>query len=129
MPKHVFVNFVSDPANDHMKSIVGLACAARAVSEGHDVSVFFAAAGVRLLESDFIDILDKEMASDVPMVRSFMESLLDGAKLYCSFGSVKAVLGYEEGDNALIVPDDNIVWSGPPGVIELTVTSDSQLVY
>ena len=54
MAKKVFVKFVSDPAHDRMKSIVGLACAAQAVNDGHDVSVFFAAAGVRLLDPQFL---------------------------------------------------------------------------
>ncbi len=54
MTKKVFVKFVSDPAHDRMKSIVGLACAAQAVNDGHDVSVFFAAAGVRLLDPHFL---------------------------------------------------------------------------
>ena len=49
MGKKVFIKFVSEPKNDMLKSIVGLACAAQAVSDGHDVNVFFAAAGTRLL--------------------------------------------------------------------------------
>ena len=44
--QNVFVKFVSDPALDRLKSIVGLACAA-CRADGHNVSVFFAASGVR----------------------------------------------------------------------------------
>ena len=40
-----------------------------------------------------------------------------------------AVLGHAEGDGALVVPDDQIAWSGPPGVIALARDSDVQLVY
>ncbi|GIR76275.1 MAG: hypothetical protein CM15mP78_09740 [Candidatus Poseidoniales archaeon] len=40
MTKNVFIKFVSDPAHDRIKSIVGLACASQAVNDGHDVSVF-----------------------------------------------------------------------------------------
>ena len=58
-----------------------------------------------------------------------MESITENATLYCSFASVKATLGHSEGDGALIVPDDRIKWSGPPGVIELSADSDIQLVY
>ena len=47
MGKEVFVKFVSEPRNDQIKSIVGLACAAQAIEDGHNVSVFFAAAGTR----------------------------------------------------------------------------------
>ena len=129
MPKIVFIKFVSDPANDRIKSIVGLACAARAVEDGHDVRVFFAAAGTRFLEPSFLAELEAEMGADSTMVHGFMNTLLEGAELHCSFASVKAVLGHEEGDGALCVPDEKIAWSGPPGVIGLTTSSDAQLVY
>ena len=58
-----------------------------------------------------------------------MREIAENATLYCSFASVKATLGHSEGDGALIVPDDDIKWSGPPGVIELSADSDIQLVY
>ena len=41
MSKRIFVKFVSDPNNDPVKTIVGLACASRAVADGHDVNVFW----------------------------------------------------------------------------------------
>ena len=129
MGKSIFVNFVSDPANDRMKSIVGLACAAQAVKDGHNVSVFFAAAGVRFLDAAFLTELEAEMGPDSTMVHGFMDALLAGADLHCSFGSVKAVLGHAEGDGALFISDDKIAWSGPPGVIALATASDVQLMY
>lgn len=129
MAKSVFVKFVSDPNNDSIKTIVGLACAAQAVADGHSVNVFFAAASVRLLEAEYLDQLDKEMGGDSRMVRSFMDALVAGATLHCSFGSVKAVLGHSEGDGALVVADEQIAWSGPPGVIALATDSDVQLLY
>ncbi len=129
MEKKVFVKFVSEPRNDTLKSIVGLACAAQAVADGHQVSVFFAASGTRLLDPDFIRGVDAEMGLDSKMVSGFMESLISSAKLYCSFASVNATLGISEGDGALIVPDDQIEWSGPPGVIALATDSDVQLTY
>ena len=129
MAKHVFVNFVSDPAHDRLKSIVGLACAAQAVNDGHRVSVFFAAAGVRLLDAEFLNDLESDVGPDSAMVHGFMDSLLKGADLHCSFGSVKATLGHAEGDGALYVPDDEIAWSGPPGVVALSTAYDVQLVY
>ena len=129
MAKSLFVKFVSDPKNDSMKTIVGLACAAQAVADGHLVNVFFAAAGVRLLEEKYLDTLDQGMGGDSRMVRTFMDTLIEGATLHCSFGSVKAVLGHSEGDGALVVPDDQIAWSGPPGVIALAADSDAQLLY
>ena len=129
MSRKYFVKFVSEPRNDTIKTIVGVACAARAISEGHEVSVFFAAAGTRLLEPTYIEELNKEMGEDSTVVSDMMGTITDNATLYCSFASVKATLGHSEGDGALIVPDDKIKWSGPPGVIELSSASEVQLVY
>ena len=129
MSKKYFVKFVSEPRNDTIKTIVGVACAARAISEGHEVSVFFAAAGTRLLDPAYIDELNKEMGEESTVVSDMMGSITENATLYCSFASVKATLGHSEGDGALIVPDDRIKWSGPPGVIELSSASEIQLVY
>ena len=129
MSRKYFVKFVSEPRNDTIKTIVGVACAARAIEEGHDVSVFFAAAGTRLLDPAYIEELDREMGEGSTMVSDMMGSITDNATLYCSFASVKATLGHSEGDGALIVPDDSIEWSGPPGVIELSSASEVQLVY
>ena len=129
MSRKYFVKFVSEPRNDTIKTIVGIACAARAISEGHEVSVFFAAAGTRLLEPAYIEELDKEMGEDSTVVSDMMGTITENATLYCSFASVKATLGHSEGDGALIIPDDKIKWSGPPGVIELSSASEVQLVY
>ena len=123
------MKFVSEPRNDTIKTIVGVACAARAIEDGHDVSVFFAAAGTRLLDPSYIGELNEEMGSDSTMVSDMMGTITENATLYCSFASVKATLGHSEGDGALIVPDDRIKWSGPPGVIELSSASEVQLVY
>jgi len=129
MSKNVFFKFVSEPRNDTMKSIVGLACAAQAINDGHDVSIFFAAAGTRLLDKNYVDELEQELGAEIPIVAEFMNTILTGATLYCSFASVKAVLGYSEGDGALIVPDEQIQWSGPPGVISLATSSEIQFTY
>ncbi|MEC8577110.1 MAG: hypothetical protein VXY68_05265, partial [Candidatus Thermoplasmatota archaeon] len=103
MTKNVFIKFVSDPAHDRIKSIVGLACASQAVSDGHDVSVFFAAAGTRLLDPEFLSDLESDVGPDSTMVHGFMDNLLAGADLHCSFASVKTTLGHAEGDGALCV--------------------------
>jgi len=129
MSKKYFVKFVSEPKNDTIKTIVGIACAARAVTDGHDVSVFFAASGTRLLDRAYIEELDMEMGADSKAVSDMMEVITSNAVLYCSFASVKATLGHSEGDEALIIPDNEIKWSGPPGVIELSSASEVQLVY
>ena len=129
MSRKYFVKFVSEPKNDTVKTIVGVACAARAITEGHEVSVFFAAAGTRLLDPGYIEELNEEMGPDSTVISDMMGVIIENATLYCSFASVKATLGHSEGDGALIVPDDDIKWSGPPGVIELSADSDIQLVY
>ena len=125
MEKSVFVKFVSEPKNDSIKSIVGLACTAQAINDGHKVSVFFAAAGTRLLDPNYIE----ELGDGFPMITQIMETIVSKATLYCSFASVKAVLGHSEGDGALFVSDHKIEWSGPPGVIALATSSDVQLTY
>ena len=127
MSKKYFIKFVSEPKNDTIKSIVGIACTAQAIADGHDVSVFFAAAGTRLLDPNYIDELNIEMGPDSKFVSEMMEKIASNATLYCSFASVKATLGHSEGDGALIVSDDNITWSGPPGVLELSAASEIQL--
>ena len=129
MGKEVFVKFVSEPKNDQIKSIVGLACAAQAIDDGHNVSVFFTAAGTRLLDASYIQELDHEMGQDSTVVAGFMEKITTNATLYCSWASVKTTLGVLEGEGGLIVADDKIKWSGPPGVIHLATNSEVQLTY
>ena len=129
MSKRYFFKFVSEPKNDSIKSIVGIACTAQAIADGLDVSVFFAAAGTRLLDPEYIDELNQEMGPDSKVVTEMMDKISNNATLYCSWASVKATLGHVEGDGALIVPDDEITWSGPPGVIQLSSSSEIQLVY
>jgi hypothetical protein len=129
MAKSVFIKFVSEPKNDPFKTIVGISCAAQAIDDGHEVSVFFAASGTRLLDGEYIGELNREMGPDSTMVSDMLNKIFDSAVIYCSFGSVKATLGHSEGDGALNIADDKIVWSGPPGVIKLATNSDVQLTY
>ena len=129
MGKKYFFKFVSEPKNDLVRSIVGLACVGQAISDGHEVSVFFAGAGTRLLDEEFIEELNQEMGPDSKFITQLMENIIANSVLYCSFASVKSTLGYSEGDGALIVPDDQIEWSAPPGVIKLSADSEVQLVY
>jgi len=91
--------------------------------------VFFAASGTRLFDRGYIEELDKEIGADSKMVSGFMDESISKGTLFCSFASVKATLGHSEGDGALIVADDKIKWSGPPGVIALATNSDVQLTY
>ena len=129
MGKSVFVKFVSEPRNDSLKSIIGIACAAQAINDGHEVSVFFAGSGTRLLSKEYIEELNREMGPDSTMVSDMLNKVFDNALVYCSFASVKATLGHSEGDGALNIADDKITWSGPHGVIKLAANSDVQLTY
>ena len=129
MGKSLFVKFVSEPKNDSLKTIVGIACAAQAIDDGHDVSVFFAGSATRLLDGEYIGELNREMGPDSTIVSDMLNKIFDNAVVYCSFASVKATLGHSEGDGALNIADDKITWSGPPGVIKLATSSDVQLTY
>ena len=79
------------------------------------------------MDEEFIEELNQEMGPDSKFITQLMENIIANAILYCSFASVKSTLGYSEGDGALIVPDDQIEWSGPPGVIKLSADSEVQL--
>ena len=129
MSCRVFVKFVSDPEIDPTKAIVGLACAAQAVSDGHDVDVFFAAAATRMLVPGYLEGLAEQMGAPQGMAQSFVQTLIDGARWHCSFNSLKATAGIEEGQSGIIVPDEAISWSGPPGVIALATSADTVLCY
>ena len=129
MAKSVFAKFVSEPKNDSLKTIVGIACAAQAIDDGHEVSVFFAGSATRLLDGEYIGELNREMGPDSTIVSDMLNKIFDNAVVYCSFASVKATLGHSEGDGALNIADDKITWSGPPGVIKLATSSDVQLTY
>tara|TARA_B100001109_G_C18798331_1_gene443637 strand:- start:276 stop:698 length:423 start_codon:yes stop_codon:yes gene_type:complete len=125
----VFVKFVSDPETDPSKSVVGLACAAQAVSDGHDVDVFFAAASTRMLVPGYLEGLMERIGAPPAMAQQFVQVLTDGARWHCSFNSLKATAGIEEGQGGIIVPDASMTWSGPPGVIALATAADTVLCY
>ena len=129
MRKRVFVKFVSEPKNEPLKAIIGIACAAQAIDDEHEVSVFFAGSGTRLLDDEYIGELNREMGPDSTIVSDMLNKIFEHAVIYCSFASVKATLGHSEGDGALNIADDKIVWSGTPGVIKLATNSDVQLTY
>ena len=54
MNKKFFVKLVTDPEVDLRKCIVGLACGAQAIKDGHDVSMFFASNAVRMLNLNYL---------------------------------------------------------------------------
>ena len=54
MSKKFFIKIVTDPDVDLRKCIVGIACAAQAITDGYDVDVFFAADGVKMIHAAYI---------------------------------------------------------------------------
>ena len=63
MSKNMFFKIVTDPEVDPRKCIVGMACANQAINDGHNVNVFFASFGVKLLQSDYISKLDSSVGT------------------------------------------------------------------
>ncbi len=129
MSQKFFIKIATDPDVDPVKCVVGMACAAQAVTAGHDVDVFFAAAGVRNLNLGQFEKMAENGDVDVNLLNGIMDKLVEGAKLHCSFGSVASVLGKKEGENGLVIPDEKLSWEGPPQVIELSAAADTVLVY
>ena len=129
MSQKFFIKIATDPDVDPVKCVVGMACAAQAVTAGHDVDVFFAAAGVRNLNPGQFEKIAENGDVAVDMLNGLMDKLVNGSKLHCSFGSVASVLGKKEGENGLVIPDEKLSWGGPPQVIELSAAADTVLVY
>jgi predicted peroxiredoxin len=132
MGKKFFVKIVTDPDVDLRKCIVGLACANQAIQDGHEVSMFFASNGVKLLHSKYIEQINSGGMFPEGMILGIIESITNNARaIYCSTGSQAANgVSKENADEHLLEGYDNwMTWSGPPGVISLSAESDVQLVY
>ncbi|MAV59860.1 MAG: hypothetical protein CMA13_01010 [Euryarchaeota archaeon] len=132
MSKKIFVKIVTDPEVDLRKCVVGLACASQAVKDGHDVSVFFAANGVKMLNSRYLKSINQMEVLPNNMIFDILNSVTQGAtNVYCSTGSQAAngVTSENAGEKLLEGWDEWMTWSGPPGVIELSVASEVQLIY
>ena len=132
MAKRYFIQIVASPEIDPRKCAVGLACAAQAINDGHQVDVFFASFAVKLLEHKYITDFDDKAGTPSGTCIGFIQTIIDGADgVYCSAGSM-AALGVtpENADGVLIRGWENYLeWSGPPGVIELSAASEVALVY
>ncbi len=124
-----FVMFSTDPDVDPRKCVVGLACAAQAVEDGHEVRAFFASHSVRLLHADYIDAIDARVGMPDGASRAMVEQLAAGASIACSTGS-QAVVGVTP-DNAddVLVTGLGMEWSGPPGVVAMSAEADRTLSF
>ena len=132
MSKKFFVKIVTDPDVDLRKCVVGLACAAQAISDGYEVDMFFAADGVKMLNSKYIRGINESGTLPEGMIFGMIKTITEGAKnIYCSTGSQAANgVTKENADSILLTGyQDWMTWSGPPGVIALSAESDVQLVY
>tara|TARA_B100000073_G_scaffold15104_1_gene12313 strand:- start:5728 stop:6159 length:432 start_codon:yes stop_codon:yes gene_type:complete len=136
--------FSTDPDVDPRKCIVGLACTAQAIADGHEVVVFFASHAVKLLQSEYINTFDAKVAEgqievehwtkspevvanarEKGISRSFLDVLLTGAEgIYCSTGSQAVVGVTPENASDVLVEGLEMNWSGPPGVIALSAASE-----
>jgi len=124
-----FVMFSTDPDVDPRKCVVGLACAAHAVSDGHEVQTFFASHSVKLLHANYIDEIDVRVGMPDGASRALLDQLGAGASIACSTGS-QAVVGVTP-DNAddVLVEGLDMEWSGPPGVVAMSVRADVTLSF
>ena len=132
MSKKFFIKIVTDPDVDLRKCVVGIACAAQAINDGHDVDVFFAADGVKMIHADYIRGINEQGNFPDGMISNMLKVIIEGAsKVYCSTGSQAANGVTKENADEILLEryTDWMTWSGPPGVIELSAASDVQLVY
>ena len=132
MSKKFFIKIVTDPDIDQRKCVVGIACAAQAIKEGHDVDVFFAADGVKMIHADYINRINEQGSLPDGMIFNLLNVITEGAsKIYCSTGSQAANGVTKENADEMLLEgySDWMTWSGPLGVIALSAASDVQLVY
>ena len=132
MSKKFFIKIVTDPDVDLRKCVVGIACAAQAINDGHDVDVFFAADGVKMIHAGYIRGINEQGNFRDGMIFNMLKVITEGAsKVYCSTGSQAANGVTKENADEILLEGytDWMTWSGPPGVIELSAASDVQVVY
>ena len=106
-----------------------LACAAQAVSDGHQVQAFFASHSVKLLHAGYINAIDSRVGMPDGASRALLDQLASGASIACSAGS-QAVVGVTP-DNAdeVLVGALELEWSGPPGVVAMSAVADTTLSF
>ena len=132
MSKRIFVKILTDPDVDLRKCVVGLACAAQAVNDGHILDIFFASNGVKLLQNQYLESINGILNLPEGMSMKLMKTVIEGAEnIYCSTGSQEANGIHADNAEGILIDgwDKWMTWSGPPGVIELSINSDTQLVY
>ena len=89
MPKSYFVMISTDPEIDPRKCVVGIACAAQAVKDGHLVNVFFASHAVRLLQTDCLTNIDGKVGEAPGISSDSLKTLGQALKLFIVLVVVK----------------------------------------
>ena len=129
MSKTFFVMISTDPDIDPTKSLVALACATQATSDGHDVNVFFAGNAVKLLQADYLKTLDYRVSQPIGFCREKFNKLIERASIYCSTLS-QAANGVTPGNaQDVLVGGYELQWSGPPDVVALSSSADVTLPF
>ena len=124
-----FVMFSTDPDVDPRKCVVGLACAAQAVSDGHHVQAFFASHSVKLLHAGYINAIDSRVGMPDGASRALLDQLASGASIACSTGSQAVVGVTPDNANEVLVGALELEWSGPPGVVAMSAVADTTLSF
>ena len=124
-----FFMMSTDPTVDPRKCVVGLACAAQALDEGHEVGIFFASHSVRLLQTDFIDSIDVVTGMTQGACRALLDRVIAGATVACSTGSQEIVGITPDNASEYLVDPLGLIWSGPPGVISMSSDAEISLSF
>ena len=119
----------TDPDIDPTKSLVALACATQATSDGHDVNVFFAANAVKLLQADYLKTLDYRVSQPIGFCREKFNKLIERASIYCSTLSQAANGVTPDNAQDVLVGGYELQWSGPPDVVALSSSADVTLPF
>lgn len=124
-----FFMLSTDPGVDPRKCVIGLACAAEAVTQGHEVTVFFASHAVLLLQARVIDEFDDKVGMPQGASRALLDTVVAAATVACSTGSQAVVGVTPDNANGVLVNDDSLIWSGPPGVVAMSASADVTLSF
>ena len=117
------------PDVDPLKCFVGLGCAAQAFNDGHKVDIFFAAGADQMSHTECISKLNEAIDAPSGMYLSFINTIKNGASGIHFSTQSQAHFGVTEESLEALIECLNLNWSGPPGVIALTASSDVTMVY
>ena len=93
------------------------------------MDIFFAAAAVQMLHTEYLSKLDKSIDAPAGMSQSFIETIKTGANgIHCSTQS-QAHFGVSQESPEALIEGVNLNWSGPPGVIALAANADVTMMY